>query len=706
MNRFKKFATRFTSVLLATLIIAPTSNVVKADIVKRDTSIIYPVSSGIDFDGCVEAIASALINKTYVVCTSGSDAGMYEINISTYNIPPYASDDKPSIGDVWNEVYRRYPEIYYMSNYMTYYYKGSYITRLRIKPSISEAEQVQVEQKVSYIISLIDPSWSDVEKALFVHDYLATHTKYYNSGADHDHDAYGCLVLESCVCEGYAKAYDLLMNRLGIPTEVVISEKMNHAWNEILINGSWYNVDVTFDDPVSDCLGRVRHEYFMKSDSDFANLKTPHYGYLNGNGCNSTTYDNYWWTSVDSAIGIGADNYYYVSAGSNISVFERSRTNNNVVTEVLKNLRNMYSIGGGSYYLYPTYSTYVNGKLYYFLCNNVYEFDPTTGIVKIIYSFDAATTIRQMVVMENGNAKIIMNNDSKVYEVDLFSTPEIVVTCTPTPIPTATSTPVPTATPVPTVNATSTPTPTGKLTPTPTGELTPSSTPVPTATSTPVPTATEIPEPTVTPEPITTSTPIPTITTVPTNTPTPSPKLTGWQKIDNLWFYYKTDGSIATGWLKDGSYWYYMGTSGAMTTGWQLINNEWYYLGTSGQMFAGGWKSIGNVWYYFDSSGIMARGWKQIGNAWYYFKSSGEMVSGWNRIGDKWYYFNSGGAMVTGWLKLGTAWYYFKNDGSMATGWLAIGNKTYYFDSSGAMAVNRWIGNYYVDSSGVWTKTR
>ena len=42
----------------------------------------------------------------------------------------------------------------------------------------------------------------------------------------------------------------------------------------------------------------------------------------------------------------------------------------------------------------------------------------------------------------------------------------------------------------------------------------------------------------------------------------------------------------------------------------------------------------------------------------------------------------------------------------MLTGWNQIGGKWYYMYSSGAMAFNTWIGSYYVNGSGVWTKTR
>ena len=41
---------------------------------------------------------------------------------------------------------------------------------------------------------------------------------------------------------------------------MVTSEVINHAWNLIKLDGEWYQVDVTWDDPVWDRLGRVCHD--------------------------------------------------------------------------------------------------------------------------------------------------------------------------------------------------------------------------------------------------------------------------------------------------------------------------------------------------------------------------------------------------------------------------------------------------------------
>ncbi len=65
---------------------------------------------------------------------------------------------------------------------------------------------------------------------------------------------------------GYALAFNDLMHELDIDAYYVASNSMNHAWSMVKIGGSYYHVDVTWDDPVPDLFGRVRHEYLLLSD--------------------------------------------------------------------------------------------------------------------------------------------------------------------------------------------------------------------------------------------------------------------------------------------------------------------------------------------------------------------------------------------------------------------------------------------------------
>ena len=161
-----------------------------------------------------------------------------------------------------------------------------------------------------------------------------------------------------------------------------------------------------------------------------------------------------------------------------------------------------------------------------------------------------------------------------------------------------------------------------------------------------------------------------------------TPAVTGWQKIDGVWYFYDKDGSMATEWKQVSGKWYYFAQNGAMQTGWIKSGKVWYYLNPSGDM-ATGWKKISGIWYYFNTSGAMATGWKQISG--------------------KWYYFNTGGSMVTGWKQISGKWYYFSTSGAMVTGWQTISGKTYFFKSSGAMAANEWCQGWWLNANGTWT---
>ena len=101
-------------------------------------------------------------------------------------------------------------------------------------------------------------------------------------------------------------------------------------------------------------------------------------------------------------------------------------------------------------------------------------------------------------------------------------------------------------------------------------------------------------------------------------------------------------------------------------------------------------------------------GWQQQGGNWYYFDGSGVMSTNWEKVNGTWYYFNTDGAMRTSWQKVSGAWYYMDNSGAMQTDWKKISNAWYYFNADGVMQVNRWVGDYYLGSSGamlVNTKT-
>lgn len=182
-------------------------------------------------------------------------------------------------------------------------------------------------------------------------------------------------------------------------------------------------------------------------------------------------------------------------------------------------------------------------------------------------------------------------------------------------------------------------------------------------------------------------------------------RMTGWVQDGQNWYYCDKDGIMQTGWLLDGTTWYYLKSSGSMAAGWVQVGTTWYYMSRSGAMQTG-WVQIEKTWYYLNKSGAMQTGWVQTGTVWYYMNKSGAMQTGWVKDGSAWYYLNKSGAMQTGWVKDGRTWYYLNNNGAMAVGWVNISGKWYYLRENGGMASNTWIGKYYVNDSGVWTRTK
>ena len=247
---------------------------------------------------------------------------------------------------------------------VTLRYSGS---AAAIRPQIAAYEQA-----VQNILGNVQSSWSSFEKAMYVNDYLALNCRYDSTYSKYS--AYNALVEGTAVCQGYGLAYQELMGRLNIPCQLVSSDPLNHAWNLIQINGSWYHVDVTWNDPVSDRPGRARHLYLLKSTGWFQstgkhiqNGKTD-YVYSNGAtdaSASSQVYDNYFWNDIDSPFGYYNGSWYT----NNGNVLYRYQFNSTGMTgsSILKALNQRWPVFNGSGTWGGTYGGCIvyGSKLYY-----------------------------------------------------------------------------------------------------------------------------------------------------------------------------------------------------------------------------------------------------------------------------------------------------------------------------------------------------
>ena len=74
------------------------------------------------------------------------------------------------------------------------------------------------------------------------------------------------------VCSGYTESFKTFMDMLGIENYTISGKAGNeqHIWNVVKLDNDWYQVDVTWDDPVGSSQEYIDHSYFNISDSDMA----------------------------------------------------------------------------------------------------------------------------------------------------------------------------------------------------------------------------------------------------------------------------------------------------------------------------------------------------------------------------------------------------------------------------------------------------
>lgn len=217
-------------------------------------------------------------------------------------------EDFTEIGNRYVQIlFDETPELYYVDTWLgcSYYPDDGLIVSLC--PQYTETDQDAVNAMLSAIdeatceiLWQIDEDMSDFEKVMTVHDYMVLHYEYDESLVEH---TTRIMVSKTGVCQSYALAFNHLMNQLDIPSTFVTSNAMEHGWNLVQIDGEWYHIDLTWDDPVADKFAQVRHTYALLSSEAIQNLPDKHYGFdLAGLEADSKLYDKADWRDNTAAI--------------------------------------------------------------------------------------------------------------------------------------------------------------------------------------------------------------------------------------------------------------------------------------------------------------------------------------------------------------------------------------------------------------------
>ena len=155
---------------------------------------------------------------------------------------------------------------------------------------VSKLTEAELEAK-RIVEEILTGDMSEFEKAITIHDWLTFHIAY-AYGDDYTEDTHyleGPMLKRLSVCSGYAYAFQTMAEFAGLEVKFVAgyaedptAPQKSHAWNKVKIGGTWYNVDVGWDDPADPDKSPEDHsdntlKYFLVSD---AQLEPDHYYFI------------------------------------------------------------------------------------------------------------------------------------------------------------------------------------------------------------------------------------------------------------------------------------------------------------------------------------------------------------------------------------------------------------------------------------------
>lgn len=311
-----------------------------------------------------------------------------EIYLAPYNV------SSSTFFSQYTRVINRHPELFYVTGGVSYSLSGNIITTIypRYDSDYSDADIANFNQRLNQITASVDSSWPVLEKVLYLHDYLVTNVEYDQTYSKYN--AYNALVEGSSVCQGYSLAMICLMNNIGVDCDIITSRDLNHAWNLIALNGEYFYVDATWDDPLGCAETYCRHSNFMidqtrlvEAGHDSTDWYSSNMGtYVYDVVATSSRYNDFFWKDMISAVPLIGTNAGYLTEGK-LDIYDFASGLTKSYDRVVERwyVWNSSSWWGGDYCSMAAY-----GDAFYYTTPKSIYYIKTDGTTQKVYTLSEA----------------------------------------------------------------------------------------------------------------------------------------------------------------------------------------------------------------------------------------------------------------------------------------------------------------------------
>ena len=232
-------------------------------------------------------------------------------------------DNETSMKDIETTMkafFADHPEVFYVDNKYTISTKKTiFKTYIDLEITYSSRSETEIKKEIDELDEKINgylknvETKNGVEAEIALHDAIGTDVVYYTYKALNNiplspHTIYGVFIDKEAVCDGFAKAMQILLDRKNIENILVLGniDDESHAWNLVKLDNDWYHLDLTSNKSIKNVDPKlILHTYFNVTKGDIAkthdfenesilpNADNDKYNYYVYTGKYISTFDNF-----------------------------------------------------------------------------------------------------------------------------------------------------------------------------------------------------------------------------------------------------------------------------------------------------------------------------------------------------------------------------------------------------------------------------